>query len=127
MTWRGGSLDQTITEQRNRAAIEFDFLGSNFREARVSELTLAGLNERIGQELGISDWVAIDQARIDTFASCTGDRRAKCVRLTWAGQRAGCAGGMWLIACSVMAVIVSDGLTPGFAGIAAPSQTSRLR
>jgi len=31
----------------------------------VSELTLAGLNERIGQELGISDWVAIDQTRID--------------------------------------------------------------
>ena len=41
----------------------------------MSELTLAGLNERIGQELGISDWVAIDQARIDTFASCTGDRQ----------------------------------------------------
>ena len=41
----------------------------------MSELTLAGLNERIGQELGVSDWVAIDQARIDTFASCTGDRQ----------------------------------------------------
>lgn len=41
----------------------------------MSELTLAGLNERIGQELGISDWVAIDQERIDTFASCTGDRQ----------------------------------------------------
>ena len=41
----------------------------------MSELTLAGLDERIGQELGISDWVAIDQARIDTFASCTGDRQ----------------------------------------------------
>jgi acyl dehydratase len=39
----------------------------------VSALTLAGLNERIGQQLGVSDWVAIDQARIDTFASCTGD------------------------------------------------------
>ena len=37
--------------------------------------TLAGLDERIGQELGVSDWVAIDQARIDTFASCTGDRQ----------------------------------------------------
>jgi len=41
----------------------------------VSALTLAGLSERIGQELGVSDWVAIDQARIDTFASCTGDRQ----------------------------------------------------
>ena len=41
----------------------------------MSALTLAGLSERIGQELGISDWVAIDQARIDTFASCTGDHQ----------------------------------------------------
>lgn len=53
--------------------------------------------------------------------------RSKRIRLTWAGQRPGCAGGMWLIACSVMAVIVSDGLTPGFAGMVAPSQTNRLR
>ena len=41
----------------------------------MSNLTLAGLDERIGQELGVSDWVAIDQARIDTFASCTGDHQ----------------------------------------------------
>jgi hypothetical protein len=33
--------------------------------------------------------------------------------------------GTWLIACSASAVIVSDGLTPTFAGIAEPSQTSR--
>jgi acyl dehydratase len=41
----------------------------------MGNLTLAGLNERIGQELGISDWVTIDQPRIDSFASCTGDRQ----------------------------------------------------
>jgi acyl dehydratase len=41
----------------------------------VSNLTLAGLGKRVGQELGLSDWVTIDQARIDTFASCTGDRQ----------------------------------------------------
>ena len=41
----------------------------------MSNLTLAGLGDRIGQELGVSDWVAIDQPRIDTFASCTGDRQ----------------------------------------------------
>ena len=41
----------------------------------MTDPTLAGLNERIGQELGVSDWVAIDQARIDTFASCTGDNQ----------------------------------------------------
>ena len=41
----------------------------------MSALTLAGLPERIGQELGVSDWVTIDQARIDTFAACTGDNQ----------------------------------------------------
>ena len=41
----------------------------------MSDLTLAGLKDHIGQELGVSDWVAIDQARIDAFASCTGDQQ----------------------------------------------------
>ena len=39
----------------------------------MSNLTLAGLSERVGHELGLSDWATIDQPRIDTFASCTGD------------------------------------------------------
>jgi acyl dehydratase len=29
----------------------------------------------IGQELAVSDWVLVDQARIDQFAECTGDRQ----------------------------------------------------
>jgi len=41
----------------------------------MGNLTLAGLGERFGQELGLSDWVTIDQPRIDTFASCTGDHQ----------------------------------------------------
>jgi len=41
----------------------------------VAQLTLSGLKERIGQELGVSDWVTIDQARIDKFADCTGDHQ----------------------------------------------------
>src|SRR5262249_49495101 len=41
----------------------------------MSDLTLASLSSRIGQELGVSDWVAIDQERIDAFASCTGDHQ----------------------------------------------------
>ena len=32
--------------------------------------TLAGL---VGQELGVSEWVHLDQDRIDTFARCSGD------------------------------------------------------
>ena len=41
----------------------------------MSNLTMAGLGERVGHELGVSDWVAIDQPRIDAFASCTGDHQ----------------------------------------------------
>src|SRR6201996_455218 len=44
-------------------------------EENVSNLTIAGLGERVGQELGLSDWSTIDQPRIDAFASCTGDRQ----------------------------------------------------
>ena len=29
----------------------------------------------VGRELGISDWVVVDQDRIDRFAECTGDRQ----------------------------------------------------
>src|ERR1700693_3875297 len=44
-------------------------------EENVSNLTFAGLGERVGHELGLSNWVTIDQPRIDTFASCTGDHQ----------------------------------------------------
>ena len=44
-------------------------------EENVISLTLSGLHERVGQELGISDWVTIDQERINTFAACTGDHQ----------------------------------------------------
>ncbi len=38
-------------------------------------LTLADLGERVGRELGVSDWVTVDQSRINEFASCTGDHQ----------------------------------------------------
>ena len=33
------------------------------------------LNNYIGKDLGHSDWLTIDQARIDQFAECTGDHQ----------------------------------------------------
>jgi acyl dehydratase len=36
---------------------------------------LAGLAERTGEVLGTSDWLLVDQARIDAFASATGDHQ----------------------------------------------------
>lgn len=41
----------------------------------MGDFTIAEMGEHIGQELGVSDWVTIDQSRIDTFASCTGDHQ----------------------------------------------------
>src|ERR1700692_3435390 len=37
--------------------------------------SVATLDEFVGQEVGVSDWVTIDQARIDAFAQCTGDNQ----------------------------------------------------
>jgi acyl dehydratase len=44
-------------------------------EGCVKELTLASLGANVGEVIGVSNWVVIDQARIDAFASCTGDHQ----------------------------------------------------
>lgn len=36
---------------------------------------LADLPGLVGQELGVSDWLTVDQARIDAFAAATGDHQ----------------------------------------------------
>jgi acyl dehydratase len=33
------------------------------------------LRQRIGQEIAVSDWLEVTQARIDQFAEATGDRQ----------------------------------------------------
>ena len=33
------------------------------------------LKQHVGEEMGVSDWVTIDQARIDKFAEATGDHQ----------------------------------------------------
>jgi acyl dehydratase len=38
-------------------------------------LPLAEYQANIGTEVGVSDWVLVDQARIDAFADCTGDHQ----------------------------------------------------
>lgn len=37
--------------------------------------TFANLDQFVGRELGVSDWVMIDQARINAFADATGDHQ----------------------------------------------------
>jgi acyl dehydratase len=41
----------------------------------MADYTLATLSDFVGRELGVSDWLTVDQARIDAFADCTGDRQ----------------------------------------------------
>jgi acyl dehydratase len=41
----------------------------------LGDFTIAKISEHVGRELGVSDWVTIDQSRIDTFADCTGDHQ----------------------------------------------------
>jgi acyl dehydratase len=37
--------------------------------------TLATIADFVGSELGVSDWITVDQKRIDAFAACTGDHQ----------------------------------------------------
>ncbi|MGF6732025.1 acyl dehydratase [Paraburkholderia youngii] len=41
----------------------------------IKGYSIATIDEFVGRELGGSDWVVVDQARIDAFAHCTGDRQ----------------------------------------------------
>jgi acyl dehydratase len=37
--------------------------------------SLATLGDFVGRELGVSEWAVVDQARINAFAQCTGDKQ----------------------------------------------------
>jgi len=41
----------------------------------MRELTMSKMKDRQGSELGVSDWMLVDQERINEFADCTGDRQ----------------------------------------------------
>ena len=41
----------------------------------IPHYSMATAAQFVGRELGASDWVAVDQDRIDAFAACTGDRQ----------------------------------------------------
>jgi len=41
----------------------------------MTTIALSRLAEHVGQDLGVSDWVTISQAQINTFADATGDHQ----------------------------------------------------
>lgn len=50
------------------------------------ELTIEQLKAKIGQEVGVSSWVTLDQSRINQFADVTGDHQFIHVDLERAAQ-----------------------------------------
>src|SRR5208337_2690973 len=44
-------------------------------KAMTPQYSLATAPAFVGRDLGVSDWLAVDQDRIDQFAACTGDRQ----------------------------------------------------
>src|SRR5690606_41712576 len=41
----------------------------------MPQVPAAALKDYIGKELGRSDWLVVDQQRVDQFADCTGDHQ----------------------------------------------------
>lgn len=41
----------------------------------MSALSMQSIAEKVGQELGTTGWVTLDQGRIQAFADCTGDQQ----------------------------------------------------
>ena len=41
----------------------------------IPNYTMTTVQDFVGRELGVSDWITIGQDRIDQFADCTGDRQ----------------------------------------------------
>jgi acyl dehydratase len=41
----------------------------------MAEVTVANISGYVGRELGVSDWLTVDQATINQFAECSGDRQ----------------------------------------------------
>jgi len=45
------------------------------QQMAIPRYAMSTATQFVGRELGVSDWVAVDQERIDAFAACTGDRQ----------------------------------------------------
>jgi len=41
----------------------------------ILEYSIATLPDFVGREIGVSEWIAVNQSHIDAFAACTGDRQ----------------------------------------------------
>jgi acyl dehydratase len=42
---------------------------------QMAQISFANIDEYVGSEIGISEWISIEQARVDMFADATGDHQ----------------------------------------------------
>lgn len=59
----------------NHASAPFFLTFLSSLSPMLPDYALATLPQFVGREVGVSRWVVVDQARIDAFAECTGDRQ----------------------------------------------------
>lgn len=41
----------------------------------MENFTISSIHDLVGQEIGVTNWITIDQKRINAFAECTGDHQ----------------------------------------------------
>jgi acyl dehydratase len=81
----------------------------------MPQYRMATAGEFVGRELGASDWVAVDQDRIDAFAACTGDRQWIHVDVERAGRESPFGGPIahgYLSLSLVAAMVMELGVIP---------------
>src|SRR5262245_16686738 len=81
----------------------------------IAQYLMATAPQFVGRELGASDWVTVDQDRIDAFAACTGDRQWIHVDIERARRESPFAGPIahgYLTLSLVAAMVMELGIIP---------------
>jgi acyl dehydratase len=81
----------------------------------TAQYSMATAAQFAGREFGMSDWVALDQDRIDAFAACTGDRQWIHLDVERAGRESPFGGPIahgYLTLSLVAAMIIELGVIP---------------
>jgi acyl dehydratase len=74
-------------------------------------MSLAQLDAAIGQELGVSDWITVDQPMIDAFANLTGDHQWVHVDVDRATREMGGTFAHGLLTLSLLPRIIAEVVT----------------
>ena len=81
----------------------------------IAQYSMATAAQFVGRELGASDWVAVDQDRINAFAACTGDRQWSHVDVARARRESSFGGPIahgYLTLSLVAAMVMELGVIP---------------